>query len=70
MRLRRPRPPPIAGAASQQDALREAALRLFTTDPTVGLEDAGPTTTPASGKATKGKKTAKKKPAPAKKPAK
>ena len=61
---------PIAGAASQQDALREAALRLFTTDPTVGLEDAGPTTTPASGKATKGKKTAKKKPAPAKKPAK
>jgi hypothetical protein len=53
-----------AGGATTNDALREAALRLFTTDPTV-VEDAAPTTTPASGK---GKKPRAKKPA-AKKPA-
>lgn len=48
-----------AGGATSNDALREAALRLFTTDPTV-VEDAAPTTTPASGK---GKKPRAKKPA-------
>jgi predicted metalloprotease with PDZ domain len=48
-----------AGGATTNDTLREAALRLFTTDPTV-VEDAAPTTTPASGK---GKKPRAKKPA-------
>lgn len=45
-----------AAAGGSNDQLREAALRLFTTDPTL-VEDAAPTTTPASGaKAKKAKK--------------
>lgn len=44
-----------AAAGTSNDALREAALRLFTTDPTL-VEDAAPTTTPAPGKAKKTKK--------------
>ena len=59
-----------AGGATSNDALREAALRLFTTDPTL-VEDAAPTTTPAAGKKKQKKaKSPGKAPAKAKAPAK
>lgn len=51
-----------AATGSQQDQMREAAMRLFTTDPTVGADDAGPTTTPRKGTKKKAKTAAAKKP--------
>ncbi|HEY0138281.1 MAG TPA: PDZ domain-containing protein [Nannocystis sp.] len=46
-------------ATGSQDQLREAAMRLFTSDPTVGAEEAVPTTAPPRAKKAKKPKASK-----------